>query len=152
VNALQYAADRGLAFAERHEPRGEHLIDTIRLELETDQGVSAVEGAVVMDRPRVLQVDGIRCEARMGGHLLFLKTDDVPGVIGSVGGILGKHGINIANFSFGRQDAAAVVSGPAASISLIETDSPVPEPVLKLLMENKAVKLARIVEFTDWPV
>ncbi len=149
VNALQYAADRGLAFAERHEPRGEHLIDTIRLELETDQGLSSVEGAVVMDHPRVLQVDGIRCEARMGGHLLFLKTDDVPGVIGSVGGILGKHGINIANFSFGRQDAAAVVSGPAASISLIETDSPVPEPVLKLLMENKAVKLARIVEFTD---
>jgi D-3-phosphoglycerate dehydrogenase len=146
VNALQYAADRGLAFAERYEPRVDH-IDTIRLELETDQGVSSVEGAVVMDRPRVLQVDGIRCEARMEGHLLFLKTDDVPGVIGYVGGILGKHGINIANFSFGRQDAAAVVSGPAESISMIETDSPVPEPVLKLLMENQAVKLARIVEF-----
>lgn len=149
VNALQYAADRGLAFAERHEPREEYHIDTIRLELETDQGVSSVEGAVVLDRPRLLQVDGIRCEARMEGHLLFLKTDDVPGVIGYVGGILGKHNINIANFSFGRQEAAAVATGPAMSISMIETDSPVPEPVLKLLLENKAVKLARVVEFTE---
>jgi D-3-phosphoglycerate dehydrogenase len=149
VNALQYASDRGLSFAERHEPRGEHLVDTIRLELETDLGVSSVEGAVVMDRPRVVQVDGIRCEARLAGHLLFLKTDDVPGVIGYVGGILGKHNINIANFSFGRQDAGAVVSGPAESISMIETDSPVPEAVLKLLLENKAVKLARVVEFTE---
>jgi D-3-phosphoglycerate dehydrogenase len=147
VNALQYAADRGLAFAERHEPKGGDLTDTIRLELETDLGVSSVEGAVVMDHPRILQVDGIRCEARLEGHLLFLKTDDVPGVIGYVGGVLGKHNINIANFSFGRQDAAVVVSGPAQSISMLETDSPVPEPVLKELLENKAVKLARVVEF-----
>jgi D-3-phosphoglycerate dehydrogenase len=92
-------------------------------------------------------VDGIRCEARLEGHLLFLKTDDVPGVIGYVGGVLGKNNINIANFSFGRQDATAVVSGPAQSISMLETDSPVPEPVLKELLENKAVKLARVVEF-----
>jgi D-3-phosphoglycerate dehydrogenase len=147
VNALQYAADRGLAFAERHEPKGGDLTDTIRLELETDLGVSSVEGAVVMDHPRILQVDGIRCEARLEGHLLFLKTDDVPGVIGYVGGVLGQHHINIANFSFGRQDAAVVTSGPAQSISMLETDSPVPEPVLKQLLENKSVKLARVVEF-----
>jgi D-3-phosphoglycerate dehydrogenase len=147
VNALQYAADRGLAFAERHEPKGGDLTDTIRLELETDLGVSTVEGAVVMDHPRILQVDGIRCEARLEGHLLFLKTDDVPGVIGYVGGVLGQHKINIANFSFGRQDATAVVSGHAQSISMLETDSPVPEAVLKQLLENKAVKLARVVEF-----
>jgi D-3-phosphoglycerate dehydrogenase len=70
-------------------------------------------------------------------------------VIGYVGGILGKNGINIANFSFGRQDPAAVVSGPAQSISMIETDSPVPETLLKQLLDNKAVKLARIVEFAD---
>ena len=145
VNALQYAQDRGLVFAERHEARTDH-IDTIRLELETDAGVSAVEGAVVMDKARLLQVDGIRCEARLEGHLLFLKTDDVPGVIGFVGGVLGKNGINIANFSFGRQDAAAA-GKEVQSISLLETDSAVPDTVLKQLLENKAVKIARIVEF-----
>jgi D-3-phosphoglycerate dehydrogenase len=148
VNALQFAADRGLAFAEAHEPRGEHL-DSIRLELETDLGITSVEGAVVMDHPRVLQVDGIRCEARMVGHLLFIKALDVPGVIGYIGTLLGQNGINIANFSLGRQDASAVVSGPAQTVSMIETDSPVPEAVLKLLLENKALKLARTVEFTS---
>ena len=146
INALRYASDRGLTFAERYEPRTDH-IDTIRLELETDAGISAVEGAVVMDKPRLLQVDGIRCEARLEGHLLFLKTDDVPGVIGFVGGVLGRNQVNIANFSFGRQDSAAVPGKPVQSISLLETDSPVSEPVLKQLLENKAVNLARIVEF-----
>jgi D-3-phosphoglycerate dehydrogenase / 2-oxoglutarate reductase len=148
VNALQYASDRGLTFAERHEPRADH-IDTVRLELETDAGLSFVEGAVIMDRPRLLQVDGIRCEARLEGHLLFLKTDDVPGVIGYVGNVLGKNNINIANFSFGRQDGVAVAGREVQSISLLETDSPVPDSVLKQLLENKAVKLARIVEFDD---
>jgi D-3-phosphoglycerate dehydrogenase / 2-oxoglutarate reductase len=146
VNALQYAADRGLTFSESHEPRTDH-IDTIRVELETDAGLSYVEGAVVMDKARLLSVDGIRCEARLEGHLLFLKTDDVPGVIGYVGQVLGKNGINIANFSFGRQEGAGIAGKPNQSISLLETDSPVPDAVLKEMLENKAVTLARIVEF-----
>ena len=46
VNALQIAADRGLAYAERHEKdAGAGQKDTGKLELETDLGVTAVEGS-----------------------------------------------------------------------------------------------------------
>jgi D-3-phosphoglycerate dehydrogenase len=142
INAMQIAGDRGLIVAERHDKRTAH-IDSVRLELETDTGVTAVEGAVVLDQPRLIQVDGIYCEAPLDGNLVFLKNEDVPGVIGFLGGALGKNGINIATFSLGRRHAGA------DAVSVIQTDQPVPESVLAALLENPAVKLARSVKFTN---
>jgi D-3-phosphoglycerate dehydrogenase / 2-oxoglutarate reductase len=148
VNALQFAADRGLSYAEQHEKRSAH-IDSVRLELTTDAGTTTVEGAVVLDHPRLLQVDGIRCEAPLAGNLLYMRNLDVPGVVGWVGSVLGKNNVNIANFSLGRQDGAGLSSGTLQAIAMVETDTPVDEAVLKQLRENQAVKVARVVEFRE---
>jgi D-3-phosphoglycerate dehydrogenase len=141
INAMQIAGDRGLTVAERHDKRSAH-IDSVRLELESDTGLTSVEGAVVLDRPRLLQVDGIYCEAPLDGHLTFLKNEDVPGVVGYIGAVLGKNGINIATFSLGRRHAGA------EAVAVIETDQPVPDQVLAELQQNPAIKVARSVKFT----
>ena len=83
----------------------------------------------------------LRCEVSLAGHLLFFKNEDVPGVIGWIGSVLGKNDINIANFSLGRQATEA--------LAIVETDSVVPETVLQQLLENKALKVARVVEFKN---
>jgi D-3-phosphoglycerate dehydrogenase len=140
INAMQVAADRGLAVAERHERRFRHS-DSVRLEIETDIGITAVEGAVIMGKPRLIQVDDIYCEAPLEGHITFLQNDDVPGVIGFVGAVLGKHQINIAALSLGRSESGA------AAVSVISTDHPVPEEVLAILLDNPAVRMARSVRF-----
>jgi D-3-phosphoglycerate dehydrogenase / 2-oxoglutarate reductase len=140
VNAMQIAADRGLTIAERHDQRAAHT-DTVRLELETDTSQTTVEGAVLMDQPRLLQVDGIQCEAPLAGNLTFLENEDVPGVIGYVGDVLGKNKINIATFSLGRKQAGA------DAVAVIQTDQPVPEAVLSQLLENRAIKRAHAVKF-----
>ncbi len=145
VNAMQIAAQRGLNVAERHEQRTGHM-DSVRLELETDAGLTTVEGAVVLGKARLIQVDGIYCEAPLAGHLIFMKNHDVPGVIGHVGTVLGQQQINIANFSLGRRDVPLKPSEPLEAVALVETDGPVPETVLTQLKENPAVKLARAVE------
>ena len=139
INAMQIAGDRGLTVAERHDKRATHT-DSIRLELETDAGVTSVEGAVVLDGPRLLQVNGIACEAALEGSLTYLQNEDVPGVIGYIGAALGKSGINIATFSLGRRSAGA------EAVSVIQTDQPVPDPVIAELLKNPAVKLARPVK------
>ena len=148
VNAMQIAGERGLNVGESVEARPTHM-DTVRLDLETDHGVTTVEGAVILDRPRLMRVDGIACEAPLDGHLTFMKNEDVPGVIGSIGTVLGKHGINIANFSLGRREQPAKPGEPLEAVAVIETDSTVPEPVLQDLLKNPAMKLARSVEFGE---
>jgi D-3-phosphoglycerate dehydrogenase len=143
VNALGLAEARGWDVVERHDKRSVHT-DSIRLEVETDLGVTSVEGAVLLERPRLLQVDGIYCEAALAGFLLFMKNLDVPGVIGHVGTVLGRNNINIANFSLGRREDA---HGVAEAVALVSTDGLVPEDVLTQLRAHEAVKLARNVEF-----
>ncbi|HUA60419.1 MAG TPA: phosphoglycerate dehydrogenase [Verrucomicrobiae bacterium] len=146
VNAMQFAEQRGWNVAEAHEKRSVHT-DTVRLDLETDGGVTTVEGAVFLGKPRLTQVDGICCEAALAGALIFMKNQDVPGVIGHVGTVLGKHSINIANFSLGRRDAPSAPGEPLEAVALVSTDELVPETVLARLRENPAVKFARSVEF-----
>ena len=84
VNALQIAEEAGLRYSEHPEGKPGQM-DSVRLELETDESTTSVEGALVLGKPRLLQVDGIPCEVPLAGHLMFLKNEDVPGVIGYVG-------------------------------------------------------------------
>jgi len=143
VNALGIAEERGWEVVERHDKRSVHT-DSIRLEVETASGITSVEGAVLLEKPRLLQVDGIYCEAALSGFLIFMKNLDVPGVIGHVGTVLGKNNINIANFSLGRREDGA---GVAQAVALVSTDGLVPESVLAQLRAHDAVKVARSVEF-----
>lgn len=148
VNAMQVARQRGLNVAERHEQRAD-FPESIRLELDTDRGSTSVTGAVVLGKPRLIQIDNIYCEAPLAGHLTFMMNKDVPGVIGHVGTVLGRHGINIANFSLGREDVPRVSGEPLRAVAVVETDQPVPDEVLSELKQLPAVLLVRRVEFVE---
>src|SRR6266545_7107417 len=51
INALQIAEQRGWNVVETHDKRSVHT-DSIRIDVETDGGVTTVEGAVVLDKAR----------------------------------------------------------------------------------------------------
>lgn len=146
VNAMQLAAQRGFRVVEEREPR-QGGMDSIRIELQTESASFSAVGTIVLDKPRLLQVEGIACEATLSGNLMYSKNEDVPGVIGYLGTVLGQNGINIANFALGRQEAAA--PKPLIAISIIETDQFVPDAVVSQVMENKALRLVRRVALSQ---
>jgi D-3-phosphoglycerate dehydrogenase len=84
-------------------------------------------------------VDGINVEAPLEGTMIVIRNNDQPGVIGQIGTILGKHGVNIANFALGREGRNAV------GVVIVDETSPIPEVVLEDLRKVKAVREARIV-------
>ncbi len=146
VNAAQIAAARGWRIDEVRGARLQYA-DSISLVLVTDGGESAVEGSVLLDvSPRLLSVDGIYVEAPLEGHLVFMKNQDVPGVIGRVGTILGENSINIANFSLGRRENHVSPDEPAEAVAVVHIDSAVPEVVLEQLRRSRGVKFACAVE------
>jgi len=145
VNAVGIAEQRGWNVEERHDKRSVHT-DSIRIEVETEDGLTSVEGAVVLNKPRLLQVDGIYCEAALSGYLIYMRNLDIPGVIGHVGTVLGRNRINIANFSLGRREDSPA-GAIADAVAVVCTDGLVPEEVLTQLREMPAVKIARAVEF-----
>ncbi|MEM9656055.1 MAG: ACT domain-containing protein, partial [Actinomycetota bacterium] len=74
------------------------------------------------------------------GTVLLMLNDDVPGVIGTVGGVLGAHGINIAEWRLGRN------SERSEALSFINLDAHPPSDLVDELRALKPVNKAVIVE------
>ena len=64
----------------------------------------SVSGTLVgiQQRERLVEVDGFDVEMEPTDHLLVARYDDRPGMIGSVGNLLGDAGINIAGMQVSR--------------------------------------------------
>ena len=109
VNARAVAADRGIDIVESRSVRPRHYTSLLSITLQTDAGERWVEGTVFEPaRLRLVSVHGIAVEAPLTGTMLIVSNDDRPGVIGDVGSMLGRHGINIASFALGRGDGGAI--------------------------------------------
>ena len=52
---------------------------------------------------RIIEIDGFNIEVTPQGSVLVIFNDDKPGVIGSVGTVCGKHGINICTMGVGQK-------------------------------------------------
>ncbi len=99
--------------------------------------------------PRLLSYDGIDIEAELSGTLLIIRNQDVPGVIGQIGTILGEAQLNIGNFALGRSRAKD--GSPAHALAVVQLD--VPEAAqtqlasaLEALRKVPAITSVRIVE------
>lgn len=89
--------------------------------------------------PRIVQLDEHRLEARPEGVVLVMRNQDVPGVIGQVGTILGAYGVNIGEWRLGRNQPGD------DALSFINLDSTPSETVLDALREVKAVMQVKVV-------
>ena len=109
VNARTAARERGIDIIETRSARSRHFTSLVSIKLHTSDGERWAEGTVFEpNSPRLVSVRGVAVEAPLAGTLLIICNDDQPGVIGEVGTILGKHGVNIANFALGRNATEAV--------------------------------------------
>ena len=118
VNARPVAAGRGIEVIESRSSRARDFTNLLSVKLHTSDGERWVEGTVFEPGiPRLTWVDGVEIEAPLEGTLLVINNDDQPGVIGEVGTLLGRHGLNIANFALGRgaDGAVGVVNVDVAS-------------------------------------
>ena len=109
VNSRTVARSRGIDVIESRSARARHLTSLVGVKLQTSDGERWVEGTVFEPNiPRLVSVRGVNVEAPLAGTLLVIANDDQPGVIGEVGTILGRHGVNIASFALGRGDSGAI--------------------------------------------
>jgi D-3-phosphoglycerate dehydrogenase / 2-oxoglutarate reductase len=140
VNARTVAADRGIEVIESRSSRPRNYTALLSLKLHTSDGERWVEGAVFeRTSPRLVLVDGINVEAPLEGTMIVIRNNDQPGVIGEIGTILGKYGVNIANFALGRERKNAI------GVVTVDEMSPIPGAVLEDLRKVKAIREVRIV-------
>ncbi len=105
VNAPLLAAERGTAVRlVSHADAGDHRnLVTLRGTLADGTQVS-VSGTLVglAQRERLVEVNGFDVDIEPTEHLAFLTYTDKPGMVGTVGGVLGAAGVNIAGMQVAR--------------------------------------------------
>jgi D-3-phosphoglycerate dehydrogenase len=140
VNARSVAVDRGIEIVESRSARTRNYTNLLSVKLHTSEGEHWVEGAVFEPAsPRLVQVAGIGVEAPLDGTMIVIRNTDQPGVIGEIGTLLGRRGVNIANFALGRDGANAI------GVVIIDEASPVSDSVIEDLRKVAAIRDARIV-------
>ena len=72
--------------------------------------------------PRLVQKGNCRLESYLDGMLMIFVHRDMPGVIGKVGSIFGRHRVNIAQMSVGR--ATNKPGGEAIGILSLDAQPP----------------------------
>jgi D-3-phosphoglycerate dehydrogenase len=109
VNARTLARERGVEVIESRSTRPRDFTNLLSVKLHTSEGERWIEGTVFeTGSARLVLIDGVEVEAPLEGTLLVIHNNDQPGVIGAVGTLLGRHGVNIANFNLGRGEAGAI--------------------------------------------
>jgi len=137
VNTPALARERGVKVETSRSSESTDYTSLVELRM----GENSVSGTLFGPRmqPRLVGAMGFDFDVVPEKHMLFIRNEDRPGMIGKLGGILGEHGINIGNMAVGRGEP-----GSRAAMA-VTVDEPVPHEVLNTLEETPGFNEARSV-------
>ncbi len=142
VSAPIMVKERGIIVSEVKRDKSGVFDGYIKLTVKTTQRTRTIAGTCFSDgKPRFIQIKGINLDAEVGEHMLYTTNPDAPGIIGLLGTICGKAGVNIANFQLGRNRPGG------DAIALLYLDEPFPENVLTELRANPLIQSAKPLRF-----
>jgi D-3-phosphoglycerate dehydrogenase len=135
VNAPLLAKERGMEVREVRTEREADYHTLIRVSVKTDTGERSVAGTLFGDQaPRLVELFGIKVEADLAGHMLYVVNEDAPGFIGRLGTLLGESGVNIGTFHLGRRSAGG------EAILLLSVDEAVDADLIARVRQLAGVK------------
>ncbi len=120
VNARVLAAQRGIAIREEAALDTPDYRSVLRLSGTVNGKPISIAGAVIHRGPALVEINGYEIELPITRHLLVVRIDDTPGVIGRLGVYLGSEKVNIADMAVGRSPKAEAMMG----LNLDESLSP----------------------------
>ncbi len=127
VNANFIAKEKGIELSTSALGNHSGYKNKVTIKVTTVNGIKTISGTVFGDDvQRVIELDGFTIDIDPKGKMILMKNKDIPGVIGSVGKILGDNNINIADFRLSRGKG-----GVALAIALI--DDKVTSEIVKIL-------------------
>lgn len=138
VNARVVAKDMGVEVGTPAVDQDEHARPQFLFEV---SGESSHTVTVTWDRPYagIVAIDKFSLESPLAGHVLITHHHDQPGVIGTLGMILGRHGVNIAGMQVGR------VAPLGEALMVTNVDENIPPDALEEIRQCAAVEQAFVV-------
>jgi len=141
VNAEVLLEERGIELVEQRSSDIGDFSSMITAEVASEERTAIASGTLFGNMPRLVKKGDFRVESRLEGIMMLFTHHDVPGVIGQVGTVFGKHQVNIADMSVGRGDG-----GPGeGAVGVLALDSEPPAEALAEALALDALNAAWIV-------
>jgi D-3-phosphoglycerate dehydrogenase len=129
VNAELLLGERGIELVEQRSSDTGDFSSMITAEVASQERVAVASGTLFGNMPRLVKKGDFRLESRLEGVMMLFTHRDVPGVIGQIGTVFGKHRVNIADMSVGR--LMNTPGGDAVGVLTLDTQPP-PEAVAEV--------------------
>ncbi len=143
VNAPLIAKDRGIEVKEVKSSDAGDFTSLIRIKVEAGQKSFSLAGTLFhRQEPRIVEINQFQVEVVSEGQMLLIDNQDQPGVIGRVGQILGKEGVNIARMQCSRCERGG------QALLILGLDSPPSAQVLETIKGEKGVLSVRLVDLS----
>jgi len=143
VNAEVLLRERGIKLTEESSSDPGAFSSSIKATVTSDdQSITAAGTLFGNNMPRLIRLGDYRLEAYLDGNLMIFTHSDVPGIIGSVGTIFGKHQVNIAQMSVGR--AGEAPGGNA--IGVLNLDDIPSQQAVDDVLQVSGIHSARVIE------
>ncbi len=149
VNAPSIVAKRGIVVSETSRTSARDFTELVRVTQISGEERTRVVGTTLgrRHRPHLLELWDRRFNLQLHEHLVLFQYEDVPGMIGHVGVVLGQNGINIENAAVGYDPTADEEAAPATrAVMVLTTSTPVPPEVVAQVEEHPGIVTGRAVD------
>lgn len=141
VNAALIAKERTIVFGEKHLNDAYGYKNIVHAVVHGENRTFEIKGTYVKAYgPRIVSMNGFNVDFYPTGHLIYIQHTDVPGVIGKMGQLLGKHDVNIATMQVGRKEEGG------EAIMMLAVDKQVSDEVLADLESIDEIIVANRIE------
>jgi len=129
VNAPVIAAERGIEVVEERNRASRDYTNAVEVTIVSDGEEAMVSGTTIGPEPRLFLGGalGFGIDLEIAPHMVFVRYEDQPGVIGRVGSMFGDAGVNIANMAVSRTKEGG------EALMVFSIDTPATEELVEAL-------------------
>lgn len=144
INAFHLLKEQGVSYNVQKNASNKGFANYMELTV-SHGNHSASIGATVLNGygARIVKINNYRIDVRPERHLLYIKHQDIPGMIGKVGSLLGDYQINIGTMQVGRTN----IGGEA--IMVLTLDKTLDHEVIGRLTSINGLEEAQILELDN---
>jgi D-3-phosphoglycerate dehydrogenase len=141
VNAPSIAEQLGIQVSEVKSTEPIDYAELINVRAMVDGQAASLSGTFYgsVNNPRIVRINDMPVEAVPQGVVFIMSNKDRPGVVGWIGTIMGKAGINIASMSLGRDK----VGGQA--LTVLNLDSAPSDDAMASIRKDKDILDVKVV-------
>ena len=141
VNVLSIAEDRGISVKFSYNSSSVSYSNLVKAIMKTENFEYSIEACVLDNKIiKITKIMGYQIDVTPVGQMLLIQNNDIPGVVGKVGSVLGANNINIAEFILSRN------SSGSEAYSIIKIDECVSSKILKdLSVLDEIIEVKQII-------